>query len=164
LDAVREKAARLRAAFDRHGLAAYYEPKQFGRCPPVCAALVEAGFAAAIALDTEAAAALLGRGFRVGHVGHLGQPAAGDAEWVAAEVRPEVVTVYSVERAAELGAAAAAAGRVQDVLLRPIGPEDLLRDLVGGGTPEAELVDVARALALLGGVRLAGVTSYPVLR
>src|SRR6266545_68965 len=102
LDAVRANAAKLRAAFDRHGLAAYYEPKQFGRCPLVCAALVEAGFEKAIALDLEEAATLHRNGFTVGHVGHLGQPAAVEAEWVVNELRPEVVTVYSKEKAAQL--------------------------------------------------------------
>jgi len=151
LDAVRANAAKLHAAFDRVGLAAYYEPKQFGRCPLVCAALVDAGFESAIALDLEEAASLHANGFKVGHVGHLGQPAAAEAEWVVTDLRPEVVTVYSREKAAELGG--------QDLLLRPIGPDDLLRDLVAGGTPENELVETARAIE-----RVVGVTSYPVLR
>jgi len=163
LDAVRANARVLRTAFSRHGLEAYYEPKQFGRCPAVCEAIVEAGFEAAIALDIEEAAALDANGFRVGHIGHLGQPAAGDVDWVV-RVAPEVVTVYSLERAAELGAAAVRAGRVQAILLRPLGAEDIARDLVGGGTPESELLDVAEAVDATPGLRLEGITSYPVVR
>jgi predicted amino acid racemase len=151
LDAVRANAQKLRVAFDRHRLVAYYEPKQFGRCPLVCAALVDAGFEQAIALDLEEARSLHANRFRVGHVGHLGQPSDAEAAWVVDELRPEVVTVFSKEKAARLPG--------QDLLLRPIGPEDLLRDLVTGGTPEDELVATAHAVG-----RVVGVTSYPVLR
>ena len=163
LDAVRANAAALHEAFSRHGLAAYYEPKQFGRCPPVCAAIVKAGFDAAIALDMEEATALDANGFRVGHVGHLGQPASGDMNWIA-QLAPEVVTVYSLERATELGVAAAAAGGVQPVLLRPLGAEDVWRDLVGGGTAESRLVELAEAVTARPGLSLGGITSYPVVR
>jgi predicted amino acid racemase len=164
LDAIRANAAALRAALGRHGLVSYYEAKQLARNPLVCTALVEAGFEAAIAIDVEEAAALHENGFRVGHVGHLGQPASAEIGYVVAELAPEVVTVYSLERAAELGAAAAAAGRTQDVLLRVLGRDDLRRDLVTGGTPEAELVATARRLAGTEGVRLVGATTYPALR
>jgi hypothetical protein len=97
-------------------------------------------------------------------VGHLGQPVRAELGWLVADVRPEVVTVYDLARAAELSRAAVAAGRVQDVLLRPVGPGDLHLDLVAGGTPEAGLASVVEGLQALPGLRLVGLTSYPALR
>jgi predicted amino acid racemase len=164
LDVIRANAAVLAQAIKRHSLASYYEAKQFGRNPLVCAALVEAGFESAIALDIEEAEALHATGFKVGHVGHLGQPAVAEVDFVVSEVAPEVVTVYSVEKASELAAAARAAGREQGLLLRVVGRDDLQRDVIGGGTPEEDLIETARRIAQLAGVRLEGVTTYPALR
>ena len=164
LDAVGANAALVARAIASAGLAAYYEAKQFGRCPPAGDAIVEAGFSAAIALDSEEAHALHEQGRRIGHAGHLGQPVRAELRWLVEEVRPEVVTVYDLARAAELSQAAVAAGRVQNVLLRPVGPADLQLDLVAGGTPEADLPAAAEAVRALPGLRLVGVTSYPALR
>jgi predicted amino acid racemase len=164
LDAIRENATELAAALERHGLLAYFEAKQFGRNPVICAALGEVGFTDAIALDVEEAVALHDQGVRVGHVGHLGQPARADIAWVVSELQPAVVTVYSTELAAEIAKAASAVNRVQDVLLRVLGRDDVYGDLTGGGTKEEELIPTARAIGRLAGLRVVGVTSYPVLR
>jgi predicted amino acid racemase len=164
VDTVGANAGLLRKAIDAAGLGAYWEAKQFGRCPPLCQALVEAGFDAAIALDREEARALHGLGFRVGHVGHLGQPAQIDLEWLLGDVRPEVVTVYHPAFAEALATAARAVGTTVGVLLRPIGPGDLHNDLVGGGTPERDVPAIAARIAGLGGLRFEGITTYPALR
>lgn len=164
LDTIRENATEIAAALERQSLVSYYEAKQFGRNPVICAALGEVGFAEAIALDVEEAVALHEQGVRVAHVGHLGQPARADAAWVASELQPDVVTVYSPEVAAEVAKASSAANRTQDVLLRVLGRDDLYGDLTGGGTREEELPATARAIDRLPGLRVVGVTSYPTLR
>jgi len=164
VDTLRANADLLRAAIEAAGLGAYWEAKQFGRCPPLCAALVDAGFDAAIALDREEARALHLLGFRVGHVGHLGQPARSDLEWLLHELRPEVVTVYDVALAEALAAAARSVGGTVGVLLRPIGPGDLRNDLVGGGTIERDVPAAAARIDALDGLRFEGITTYPALR
>jgi predicted amino acid racemase len=164
LETVGENAALLVRATTEHRLLTYYEAKQFGRNPLVCDTLEATGFDVALAIDVEEAIALNDQGRKVGHVGHLGQPATADIPWALAELEPEVITVYSLELAAVLAKHAAAAGRTQDVLLKVLGRGDIHSDLIGGGTPEEALVETARSIEALGSLRVVGVTTYPVLR
>jgi predicted amino acid racemase len=71
--------------------------------------------------------------------------------------------VFSVEAARRIGAAAAEAGRVQDILVRVQAPGDVFYFGHGGGFPLDVIEEAARALGALPGVRVTGVTSFPCL-
>lgn len=143
-------------------LSVYYMAKQFGRNPDACRAVVAGGIERAVAVDLQGMEALARHGLAVGHVGHLVQPHRG-AEAAVVAVAPEVVTVFSVALARRLGAAAVAAGRVQDVLLRVHGPGDSFYFGHGGGIALAGLEAAAAEIAAFEGLRVVGVTTFPCL-
>lgn len=162
IDALAGNAAVLRDAASAAGLAIYFMAKQFGRNPDACRTAVAAGLPSAVAVDTQCLEAEVRHGIPVGHVGHLVQPHRGSEPAIIA-AQPEVVTVFTAGTARRIGEAAQAAGRVQDVLLRVQGPGDHFYFGHGGGFPLDGIEDAARAVGAIGGVRVAGVTTFPCL-
>jgi predicted amino acid racemase len=164
LETIEANARLVQAALTTAGLEAFFEAKQFGRCPPICRRLVEAGFRKALAIDIEELYALERNGIEVGHAGHLGQIPSGDVAHVVRRTRPNVITVYSLEKAAEIAAAARQESLVQGVALRINGPDDIIPLAIAGGVSEADAVPLARKIRKLEGVSVDGFTTYPAVR
>ena len=101
-------------------------------------------------------------GIRIGHLGHLGQiPTA--LIPAALRLNPQVVTVYSVEKARQISVAAAGLGKQVSLLLRVVADGDFLYPGQEGGIELTGLRAAAEAIEMLPGVRIAGVTSFPCL-
>lgn len=164
LDAVRANSASVSRAAKDAGLKVYFEAKQFGRNPLACQEVVKSGMKEAIAIDMEEAKSLHRQGFKVGHVGHLGQVPAGEAKYVVGEVSPEVITVYNAEKAAQISKAARKLGKKQKLLLKTVGDADLAYNTLGGGVAEKDIVSVARTIKSMPNVSVVGVTTYPSMR
>jgi predicted amino acid racemase len=162
LDTLRENARIIRQAADAHALSLYFMSKQFGRNPDACRSLVEAGIPAAVAVDLQGMEALQRSGTPIGHVGHLVQPHRW-SEDAAIAAQPEVITVFSVDLAERVGAAASRVGRHQDVLLRVTAAGDRFYFGHGGGFPLSSIDDVAKKVSEIEGVRVVGVTTFPCL-
>jgi len=162
LDALSANAALLADAAAASGLSVYFMAKQFGRNPDACRAAVRAGLPTAVAVDTQCLEAETRHGIPVGHAGHLVQPHRGSEAAIVA-ARPEVVTVFTVDAARRIGAAALAAGQVQDVLLRVQAPGDHFYFGHGGGFPLETIEEAAQAVGAVPGVSVAGVTTFPCL-
>jgi len=162
LDALGANARIIKEAADANGLSLYFMSKQFGRNPDACRALRDAGVSAAVAVDVQDMEAVRRSGVPVGHVGHLVQPHLGSEDAVVA-AEPEVVTVFSVDAAERVAAAASRAGRVQDVLLRVTAPGDRFYFGHGGGFPLSGIEGAAAAVSRVRGLRVAGVTTFPCL-
>lgn len=162
IDAFTANARAIRQAGDEHGLAVYFMSKQFGRNPDACRAIAAGGVPAAVAVDLQCMEALERSDTAIGHVGHLVQPNKGTEDAVIA-ARPEVVTVYALELAGRLGAAAVRAGRTQPVLLRVTGPGDTFYFGHGGGFALETIEASARAVDAIPGLRVVGVTTFPCL-
>lgn len=161
-DAIEANARAIAEAARRHGLAIYAMTKQFGRNPDACGAIAAAGIDRAVAVDLQCMEALARGPLRVGHVGHLVQPHRGTEDAVLA-ARPEVVTVFNIEIAERIAAAARRSGRVQPVLMRVVAPGDHFYFGHGGGFDLDDLESSARRLDRLGGIRVVGVTTFPCL-
>lgn len=162
LDALLENAAAMKAEADAYGISLYFMLKQLGRNPLIGRRLADMGFAGAVCVDFRDALVMIDNGIPLGNVGHLVQvPRAIMKRIVAA--RPDIMTVYSVEKAAEIGACAQELGFVQPVMLRVIGPSDTLYSGQYGGFGLGELSAAADALMRIKGVRVAGVCSFPCL-
>lgn len=162
LDAIAYNARLLARAAARAGIRLYMMTKQIGRNPEVARLIAASGIPRAVAVDPWEAR-LLGRsGIPLGNVGHLVQIPSGMIEEILS-YRPEVVTVYSVEKAAQISRVAQRMGRTQKLLLRVVGPEDVLYEGQQGGFRESGLIEAAREILRLPGVRIAGVTGFPCL-
>jgi predicted amino acid racemase len=116
-----------------------------------------------VAVDDQCALLLRRYGLPVGHMGHLNQIPRHLVPTMVA-MRPDVITVYNVEHARWIDAAAADLGVRQDVLVRVYAPGDVFFSGQEGGVPEADIVEVARAIGAFKHVQLIGVTSFPCVR
>ena len=164
LDTIAANCRAVGAAIDDAGLLTFFEAKQFGRCPPICATVRANGFDAALAIDMEELYALERLAIPVGHVGHLGQIPVADVEYVVTHTRPQYVTVYSLEKCHHIARVAASHGLVQPVVLRVDGPRDIVARSLAGGVAESDALWVIAHIDRLDGVRFAGFTTYPAVR
>lgn len=160
LDAVERNAAAFVAECARLALTPFAMTKQIGRNPDVSAAVARAGISHAVAVDLEDAFGAASGGLNIGHLGHLVQIPRQQAA-LAASLEPLYWTVFSDAKAAEAGAAAAARGKVQDVLLRVVAPGDRFYTGHEGGFALDDIVAAADRVDALPGVRFAGITTFP---
>lgn len=160
LDALKANAGLLAEAARRTGLNLYFMTKQLNRNPQVMQAVAAAGIPKGVAVDIDCARAFREAGIALGHAGHLVQVPVAHLDQMLAW-QPEVITVFSVEKARQVSQAAGALGRRQDVLIRLAG--DSFFPGQEGGITQEELPTAARAIAALPGVRVAGVTAFPCL-
>jgi predicted amino acid racemase len=161
LDRIEGNAAQLGKAALALGLNLYFMAKQIGHNPLVSRRVLDApGFTGMVAVDFREALFLHGAGLPVRHLGHLAQVP--HKAWDRAlDMKPEVITLYSLEKAGELSAGALRRGVVQDVLLRVLDKDDIRYPGQEGGFTLDELAGAAEAVSALGGIRLAGLTSFP---
>ncbi|OYD06814.1 alanine racemase [Paludifilum halophilum] len=162
LDAIEYNTRCLAKAARYHGIQLYMMTKQIGRNPEAAQAIAKNGIHKAVAVDPWEALHLAKAGIELGNVGHLVQIPSSMVEEVVS-CRPEVITVYSVEKAAEISRAAQKQGRVQEILLKVTGEGDVVYEGQWGGFRETELLAELRGIESLPGVSLAGVTAFPCL-
>ena len=162
LDTVRENAAAFAAEAGRLGLTPFAMTKQMGRNPDFCAALVESGIPASVAVDMADARATVAAGMQLGHLGHLVQVPRAEAA-AAAGMHPQNWTVFSDAKAREAAAASAAVGREQALLARIQAEGDEFYSGHEGGFPADDVLAVADRLDALDGASFAGITTFPAL-
>jgi len=162
LDAIAHNATRIAAEARRLKLRTYVMTKQVGRNPMATAVALHHGLDKTVAVDIQCARLLHRYRIPVGHIGHLNQIPLHDIP-VALAMRPEVITVYSVENARRISAAAGEMKRNQDLLMQIYAPEDIYFPGQEGGFRTTEFIDAAREIQALPNVTIAGVTSFPVL-
>jgi predicted amino acid racemase len=160
LDTIAANARALAAEARRLGLSTYLMTKQHGRNPYVTLTALANGLDKTVAVDLQCALLLRRYGAPVGHMGHLNQiPRRYIAEAVA--MRPDVITVFSLERARWIDEAARAQGVVQDLLIRVHAEGDVFFGGQEGGFAEPDVAHVARDIRELEHVRLVGTTAFP---
>jgi len=162
LDAVRRNARLIKHAADRAGLSVYPMTKQVGRNPLFLRAVARAGMPKIVCVDWMEARMVARQKAQLGHVGHLVQIPRHEAARIAA-LAPEVWTVFNLEKAREVSEAAGAVGRVQDLLLRVVAPDDVFYPTHDGGFRSDDIVEAAREIVRLPHLRIVGVTSFPTL-
>ena len=162
LDAIDANARAIATEARRLGLHTYFMTKQLARNPFVTAVALAAGLEKTVAVDMRCARLLRRYRIPVGHIGHLNQIPMHEVR-AAVEMQPDYVTVYSVEAARRVSAAAREVGRPQDLLLQIYAPEDVYFPGQEGGFRTTEALGAAREIADLPDVTIAGVTSFPVL-
>ncbi|MDR0760586.1 MAG: alanine racemase [Treponema sp.] len=168
LDAIETNADRILRSAREHGVSLYFMSKQIGRNPLVSRRVLSrriadeplGSFAGMVAVDYREALSLHNAGLTVSHVGHLVQIPDRLIDPVL-DMRPQVITVYSLEKARTLGGQARAKGLVQPVLLRICDEGNSTYPGQEGGFSPHEAVEAAAAINLIEGLRFAGITSFP---
>jgi predicted amino acid racemase len=160
LDAIRHNAEAFAAEADRVGISLYQMTKHYNRNPLVTQTAISAGIGSTVAVDVQCAQNITRYGLPLGHVGHLVQIPRHALRSVL-QARPEVVTIFSVEKARHISDAARELGIVQDLLIRVRSEDDIIYPNEEGGIWDSELEHAAREIERMEGVRIAGVTTFP---
>lgn len=160
LDTILYNASNIKNEADKYGIKLYFMTKQFGRNPYIAQELMKIGYEGAVAVDFKEADILYENGIKLAHVGHLVQIPSKKVEDMVAR-RPEVITVYSIEKAEEISKAAVKLGVTQNIMLRVIANGDILYPAQYGGFYIHELVEKADLIRKLPNVNIYGITSFP---
>jgi len=160
VDQIEENARLLAEEAKKQGVSLYMMTKQIGRNPELAKRIAAAGIEKAVAVDPWEALVLAEAGIALGHVGHLVQVPNGMLKDILA-YQPEVMTVFSLEKAEAVSKEALRQGIVQKLMMRVVGQNDRAYAGQEGGFLEANWLDAAKAIQALPGVQLAGVTAFP---
>lgn len=160
VDAVLENAHRIYNKASELNIKLYCMLKQLGRNPVIAKELISIGYAGVVCVDFRDALHCIANDIRIGHAGHLTQlPSKCLREVLQKE--PEIITVYSIEKAREINDICSSLGRRQSIMLRILGEHDYLFQGQYGGFPFKELPAVAKQLSQLMQLDIRGVTSFP---
>ncbi len=162
LDTIARNVRSMADAAKENGFILYFMSKQLGRIGELGNWVAKHGIEKAVAVEFEEAYRLHQSGIKIGNVGHLVQP--GKHQW--GEVlgfEPEVVTVFSIERARQVSDAAMKLGKKQEVILRVINSSDTIYPGQWGGFQLEELQLSIPKLKEIEGIEVMGVTSFPLL-
>lgn len=162
LDSLEKNVQRISQTAKDHDLNLYYMTKQIGRSGFVGQIIQNNGIERAVAVDIDEAIELKKEGCAIGNIGHLVQPSKSQWHYVLTFLRPEVVTLFSYERAKQLSDAAEKLGKKQDVLLRVIRPNDVIFPGQFGGFLLDDLEGQLDDILTLKGINVVGVTSFPI--
>lgn len=163
VDILKENTTKLVKTATTHGLELYFMSKQLGRFPALANIIVEAGLKKAVAVDFDEGKILADHGIQIGHIGHLVQP--GKYQWEEIlSWKPEVVTIFSYERAKQLSDTAERLGIRQDVLIKVFSDEDKIYPGQEGGIHLHDLPPVIDKMMTLKGIKIVGVTAFPNLQ
>lgn len=164
LDSLEHNVNKLSQTAQQHGMNLYYMTKQIGRSGFVGKVIEQNGIKRAVAVDIDEAFELKKTNCEIGNIGHIVQPSKSQWNEVLTYLKPEVVTLFSSERAKQLSDAAIALGKIQNVILRVIKPEDMVYPGQFGGFLLGQLDGYLDEILKLKGIRVIGITSFPVLQ
>lgn len=160
LDAIKHNADVMAREAERVGIMLYLMTKHYNRNPLVTHAALNEGIGSTVAVEAQDAFYLSRFGLPVGHVGHLVQIPRGNLRSVIS-MHPEIMTVFSVEKAKQISDAAVGLGCVQDIVIRVRADGDIIYPNEEGGIWEDDLDSAARTIGGYEGVRIVGVTTFP---
>jgi len=160
MDALEYNGKAIKAEADKYGIRLYIMTKQFGRNPYIAAELMKLGYDGAVAVDYREAELLYQSGIKLGHVGHLVQVPAHMVERVL-NMGPEVITVYSLEKAYEISKAARNMNITQKIMLRIVDENDMILPGQEGGIGTKALLEQTSIILDMPNIELCGLTSFP---
>lgn len=159
MDTIRENVKMMADLCHKNGMKLYPMTKQLGRNPVVVKAAVEAGADGFVCVDIADARRVHEAGGKIGHLGHLVQVPAGETR-AAVSMEPEYWTVYSLEKAKAISDALPG-GKTQKVMIRIYGQGDTFYTGHEGGFPAEDVVEAARLVDALPGLKFSGITTFP---
>ncbi|MGD9715355.1 MAG: alanine racemase, partial [Thermomicrobiales bacterium] len=153
--------ARIQASeAKRLGLTTYLMTKQIARNPMVAATALANGIDKTVAVDMTCAHVLHRNGLPIGHIGQISQIPRRQVDQ-ALRMRPDSITVYSVEAAEWISQRAVRLDLQQPLLVRVYGDDDIAFAGQEGGFHESEVVEAVGRILRLPNVDVIGTTTFP---
>lgn len=162
VDQVIDNGKRLLDVARQYGISLYLMTKQVGRNPWLAEKLLQLGYEGIVVVDYKESRVMRRAGLPVAHQGHLVQIPSRQVNQAVAQ-GTEVITLFSLEKAHEVSAAAVKAGCQQNVMLKVYDKDDFLYPGQESGFPLIYLTDVVNEIRRLPGLRLSGLTHFPCL-
>lgn len=157
-----DNARIIKEKADEYGIRLYGMTKQLGRNPLLARILVdELGYDGMVCVDYKEARQLHQAGIKISHLGHLVQPPSQYIPYILSVIQPDVITVYSIEKAREISAAAVKSNRIQGVLLKFFHPADTFYINQEAGFPIESLQTVCDEISALPNLQISGLTHFP---
>ena len=160
LDTIIYNAKNIKAEADKYNIKLYFMTKQFGRNPYISKELIKLGYDGAVAVDYREAEILSTNNIKLGNVGHLVQIPSALIENIIKK-GPEIMTVYSIEKAREISVIAKKYNINQNIMLRVIDDDSIILPGQCGGVYLKELKAEVKELLKLPNLVISGVTSFP---
>ena len=148
VDQFKQNAKLIKQQADVFNIRLYAMTKQFGRNPVLAKMLTqELGYDGIVCVDFKEARYFQQQGITVSHVGHLVQPPSQFIKALVETIKPEVVTLYSLEKAQELSVAASQVNYNQSVLVKFFQEGDSLYPNQEAGFPLSTLPQVLKSIS-----------------
>ncbi|PKM49298.1 MAG: amino-acid racemase [Firmicutes bacterium HGW-Firmicutes-7] len=160
MDSLLDNAKEMLEVAKKSGIRLYFMTKQIGRNPYIASKLMELGFDGAVCVDYKEAQRLGSAGIKIGHVGHLVQIPKKCIKEILM-YKPEIITVYSYDKAQEVSEVAIELDMQVDLMLRVVGDDESIYEGQKGGLNVEELEDIALKINKLENVKIVGITAFP---
>ncbi|SKA68034.1 YhfX family PLP-dependent enzyme [Enterovibrio nigricans] len=162
VDRFRENAKKIKQKADELDIKLFAMTKQIGRNPVLASILIdECGYEGAVCVDFKEALSLHKNRIKISHVGHLVQPPKHILTRLISEVKPEIITVYSIEKAREISQVAVECGVVQGIMLKFYQDGDHLYPNQESGFHLSALDEVVERITALPNLNVTGITHFP---
>lgn len=162
LDAIAANGKAMVDRANKNGIKLFFMLKQIGRNPLVAKALMDVGFAGCVAVDYKEALTMIDHQIPLGNVGHLVQIPEAALRTIIAS-KPEVVTVYELEKIYKINQIAKELNIIQPLLIRITDADSQLYSGQIGGFKSEELEKVVKEIEGLENVSVGGLTVFPAL-
>src|SRR5699024_11105414 len=163
VDVLKSNTEKIAGAASKNDIELYYMTKQLGRISHIADIIEDHGIPKAVAVDFDEGKILADKGMDIGHIGHLVQPGKNQWEEVL-KWHPEVVTIFSLERAEQLSESALKSGKKQDILLKVYGTDDDFNKAQECCISLDDVSETADQIQKLEGVSIVGITAFPALQ
>lgn len=162
LDMIAQNATFLAEGAKKYKLKTYLMTKQFNRNPFIAKVAIKRGIDSTVAVDFVCARTLNRFGVPVGHIGHLSQIPFHEMANVLS-IKPEVITLYSLEAAERLSEVAKSMNVTQDILIKAVDNGNDFYPGQESGIWLEDLLDVAKKIQAFPNIKIVGATAFPCL-
>jgi len=160
-DQIEKNAGYIKEEAKKWNLKIYFMFKQI-RNPQIYNFVLDKNIPQTVCVDTKGAKVVWESGNLIGHVGHLVQIPDSEIMDILL-MKPEVVTVFTIEKARKISYCAKKIGRVQNILLRVNGENDIQLPGMEGGISEKHIEKTVKEINKLNNVKIVGVTNFPAM-
>ena len=160
MDTLLENAKLILDEGRKYHIDQYFMLKQLGRNPIIAQELMKLGFKGAVVVDFKEALVMMKHHIPICNVGHLVQMPKQQVQKLV-DYGCDYFTVFSMEKVREIDQAARRANRVQKLLLKVVGSDDMIYSGQTAGFRLEELENIAEQIKQFDHVSIEGVTSFP---
>ncbi len=147
---------------NQDGIKLYFMLKQVGRNPVLAKSLMKLGYAGAVVVDFKEAKVMMEHKIPIGNIGHLVQVPDCFLEEVIL-YRPEVITVYSLDKVKKIQEICKKHQLKQSILIRVVDHQDHIYSGQTAGIYLSELSQFISEVKKLDHIVIEGVTSFPTV-